>query len=637
MLRLLLHLGATLLVLWGITHIPTTAAVDEWFPFMDTPKLKISLWDAAIPLFTSAAVATYLRNFLRARTKEEGHSGSNHTVESFIRAIWSRSYMKNPIGDENLFEYANTLLEDFSRIVENNTGAAGADDLARASAVAVRALKELGDQLTTAAAQTDKLIQDKQELEQKYAHLEQTLAFGAPASEKAQELEALERALQDTFPHWTDLTPIAVKWELQSLKAKADWTPFFALTPWTASERDKIKTTSQLASGLQDVYYSELNALYQMIPEQFKAAGETLQEQFTHAMQQLRNSLNRMTKRISGLPMDTDCNHPRELADTMGYDPTPPWQELLGYVSALLHPALGPAPSSTSDRVFRATDVPEFRSADQYWTWRAMFKRFAQAESVADHMVNTAIARVLARFTDSAALVARSWDINQLTAPTWAQTINTFLSYADMRFLSPDFFEQQMKKWRGLRPKAGQDALEFLREFEAEFLTLNEAGKVVSRLPISDGEMVRQCIAVLPRDVRTQLKFRHENPDLMAPRDFFNATVKVWNFVTEENKIRNPAPRQPAPAAARAVGSPFTLPCTKPCWETSPRIPDNMRGKVRDNNGNVLPQYKNICFGCRRTPEEHGGTCVGCPIKGDHSIHGSTPARNASGNAAGEQ
>lgn len=486
---------------------------------------------------------------------------------------------------------------------------------------------------------------------------------------------------------------------------------FSLFSPTDARTRDAVKTSTDLAHYVQQAASTELRTLYALLPEEVKTPGENLLEDFRAALRQIKNSTKRLTTRFTQLPrmsIDTTpsqgdplpeiaaaippehqpptntkesileslrnwrqqlpttilrtptmenlgCRHPRELVDTLAMDPATTWPEALAEVTRLAHapPApIGITPEAPvwaiePTHVFRASDVPPFDDPDNYWTWRATFKRFALAETVSDNACVTAIARVLGRFQGKAADLARSWNINDIVMPTWRQTLNSFFQYADMRLLHANFFENQIRKWRGMRPSPSQTAQEFLREFESQFLLINAVAETTNRPRLSDGEMIRQAVAVLPAGVRNLLRFQQTNPDLLSPKDFFDTTVRAWDFTREEEQRQNRTQNKAAPARelksydapAKVTGSPFSLPCNKPCWDTQPAVPNHLRGKIRNQYNQVIEQYKGLCFQCRRPAEEHGGPQTGCRTRGNHMFHIPTPARSGqpSGNDQGTQ
>ena len=672
-------LGGYLFLLGIIYALPWTYAAEKWQHITDTGDYHTVIWAGTLATFTTAYLTQYMNKLLRnERIPEAGHPDKDETPVRRIIAAWKHTCIINPArATESIFDTADRFVKESGKWqVKENVTREQYNSLLTASALGVRIARELRDNLREAT----------ELCEQQAAQIQELLNQGAmtPIGQPTTEYEHM---LQKVFPGIDDLTPIAVQWRIENLQKRADYAPLFGMMgETTARERAEITDSTELRDFLIKKFQLHMQPLYDMIPDEFKTPGESLMESVTAGILQLKNLTQRMTKRLSKVPMEVEtnpapmdtilsdvtnaipteyqptqlnkesilaalwnwrskqpqvayktptaeilgCRHPAELRMELGEEATTTWERCLEIVRNLVRQ---PPPQESTlyavepTRCFRASDVPPLDDPDQYWTWRATFKRFATAEQVSDNALNTAIARVLGRFTGKAADLARPWQIQDLVLGNWSQTINRFLAYADMRLLDAEYFDNQIRKWRGMRPRPGQTGLEFLREFESQFLTINEVAQTMDRPELAQGEMIRQAIAVIPAGVRNLLQLQQQNPDLMSPKQFFDSTIIAWNFVQKEEKRSSYqnrptiAAKEVRPAPARATGSPFSLPCDKPCFDTAPALPPHLRGKIRNAQGQVIEHYRNLCFRCRRTEAEHGHQTQGCPRHGTHEYH----------------
>lgn len=686
-------LGGYLFLLGVIYALPWTLAAEKWQHITEKDTYHTVIWAGTLTTFTITYLTGYFEKlFAQEKPSNSDHPDRDETPVSRIIMAWKAPYVINPMkATESIFDAATRFARSsHSYLVKDGATKAQYDAIFTASVLAVRMAQELRDNLRQAT----------ELCEQQAAQIKEFMDTGAltPIGRPNTDWENM---IERIFPGIDDLTPISVQWRIEALKAKADYTPLFdMLGTTTARERSDITDSAGLRDFLINRFKQQMQPIYDMIPEEFKSPGESLLDNISAGILQLKNLTQRMTKRLSKAPMEVEtppapmdtilsdvtnaipteyqpsqlnkesilaalwnwrsrqpqvayktptaetlgCRHPTELRMELGEENTTTWERCLEIVRNLVRQ---PLPQESTlyavepTRCFRASDVPPLDDPDQYWTWRATFKRFATAEQVSDNALNTAIARVLGRFTGKAADLARPWQIQDLVLGNWPQTINRFLAYADMRLLDAEYFDNQIRKWRGMRPRPGQTGLEFLREFESQFLTINEVAQTMDRPELAQGEMIRQAIAVIPAGVRNLLQLQQQNPDLMSPKQFFDSTIIAWNFVQKEEKRSNyqsrptASAREARPTPARATGSPFSLPCDKPCFDTAPALPNHLRGKIRNAQGQVIEHYRNLCFRCRRTEAEHGHQVQGCTRHGTHEYH-QTSARSITAPPGGD-
>ncbi|MFS5904745.1 hypothetical protein STN76_10455 [Streptococcus agalactiae] len=674
-------LGGYLFLLGLAFAIPWADAAPDWKHINTAEKSHTVIFGGTIILFTTAYLTGYFEKLFALDGPDKPHDNDN-TVALYIKHALQAPSLKNPMKThESIFDTASRLSKTATSWLTTST--VTRDD-------AEKFIVALSHSMMITQELRDNLREAVEKCEQQEAQIKEFMDTGAltPIGRPNNDWENM---IQEVFPGIDDLTPINIKWRIENLKAKADYQPIFTLFgETTARERTAILNSQDLVQFIQNKLHATLKPLYDTIPEDFKTPGEDLLSGFQAAILQLRNMTTRLTNRLSKIPMEIEtspaidttlsdvvsaippeyqpaqlnkesiiaslwnwrgtqpqvayktpttenlgCRHPRELRTELGEEESTTWERCLQIVADLIR---RPQAQETQlyavepTRCFRSSDVPTFDDPDNYWTWRATFKRFALAEQVSDNAQNTAIARVLGRFTGKAAEIARPWQIQDIVLNNWHQTLNRFLSYADMRLLDVEFFDNQIKKWRGMRPRPGQSGLEFLRDFESQYLTINEVAQTLDRPLLEQGEMIRQAIAVLPAGVRNLLRLQQQNPDLMTPKQFFDSTIIAWNFVQNEERRSGKTHHTPArelrPSPARATGSPFSLPCNKPCFDSSPALPHHLRGKIRNQNGQVIEHYKNLCFRCRRDESEHGGVRTGCEKFGTHEYHTTTPGRH---------
>ncbi|KAI1436376.1 hypothetical protein GGR50DRAFT_693189 [Xylaria sp. CBS 124048] len=92
--------------------------------------------------------------------------------------------------------------------------------------------------------------------------------------------------------------------------------------------------------------------------------------------------------------MDSQCNHPEELAQVLNADIDTPWPSLLDLVRLLLirHPA---QETGRSDPVIKASDIPPFEKITEYFAWRSALMQTLLTVNLAGHDMLLQLRRVI--------------------------------------------------------------------------------------------------------------------------------------------------------------------------------------------------------------------------------------------------
>jgi len=483
--------------------------------------------------------------------------------------------------------------------------------------------------------------------------LESLFASQKELLEKAKDADAAEQRENQVTLQVAQLGDQCTKWEratallnrgntispemaqqfIQQLQNYSNLDPFRALI-----KPSLLKPTldpTNLADQISTVLRNEFETIWNAIPLRFRGSSVlTSTDQLPSVIQNMANAVNRMTQHMSGIVQTSDpapqgCVHPEELARELGLPPNTPWADLLREVSILIS---GPTPkTSSASGLFRASDVPEFADRSAYWSYRSSLRRFFSSVSVSQENVLMALNRILSRFTGNNADAANRWDISQFFAgKNWTQASAAFLTELDKLFLSPEFFRNQIVELRKLHPRPAQGAQDFILDFTTQVRTLKEAASIAGTTALSDQDVIRQLLAVLPSHVRNAVYLQYDLPENIDPDTLFAKIIRIW--------INTPAPYKPPAAPSRASlpggtnqGTTRNLrygSCNKPCWETTPAIPLTLRGPARGRDKQKpinRPELDNLCWSCRRSPTEHNGTAFGCPSPGPHGPqHGTT-------------
>lgn len=505
--------------------------------------------------------------------------------------------------------------------------------------------------------------------------------------------------------------PIIAKW-----KARADYSPIFSWIKISAAEQDKILSGQQLKETMETAMVAWLDQTNQNIPSKYRDENtEDFADRLNNSILQLRKGINRMSKFMSGvtstttnvteddadnlrnlispkyfpssgplnykqlldaftqlnkerldaittgkqpIPSGSGCQHPEEAARALHQNPqTVSWADSLDEMTRLYdlaqnQPQLGNPPAGNDDKLFRASEVPEFKERKEYWSFRSSLNRFVSGVIVRDQDRLLALNRILSRFTGKEVSdAANRWNVSNLAAAalTWPEAYTAFLKELDRRFLTPDFATQQEIRFKSLRVK-DMEPQDFINEFETRVRTLEEALELAEMTPIENGEIMRQLMSVLPGDIRSKIKDQFRKPE---EEDFFTITPDIIRWWMNINAAKprdqhkrssrggskagnNPAPNNnTGNSPSRPQSHPTWGTCNKPCWDEETPVPNGHRGPYMG----IQRSRDNICPRCRRGKNEHGGHPNGCQHYGSHHWHNNNPGSRSnepSGNDAGD-
>ncbi len=335
-------------------------------------------------------------------------------------------------------------------------------------------------------------------------------------------------------------------------------------------------------------------------------------------------------------PEDVEmCGHPRTLALTLGAHQDQSWEDSIRQVVSLLNQAATSA-SQTGGRVFKASEVPEFKDSADYWNWRCQFRRFALSQDVPTGSLSQALNRVLQQFTGpNTSPLAQSWNIATTLgdAYTWDQAWQALIDKTDVNYLPQDIYSRQIRNWNSTRPKPGDSPQDFLVRFRANLWTLEEAAILKNVPPPAGAEVMRQFMRVIPDHLRNEcvklIPNLEAGPlDAHAPR-----ILEIWATTPSPTAARPPraasAPIQGRPAPRTTNNEKRLRRCGVNCSydEPAPRVPDEYRGALywkatadpaanfQAQNRNTRARGANLCESCRRPRDYHRAGQTFMPIR----------------------
>lgn len=332
------------------------------------------------------------------------------------------------------------------------------------------------------------------------------------------------------------------------------------------------------------------------------------------------------------------CTHPVELATTLN-KPQQNWQDSLEEVEQLV---LQPAPAAPTgipvfmtktaptpeQGLFKSTEVPSLTKKSNYWTWRSATQRFLEGVTVRDDQVHFALTRIVGRFEGEVTERASNWNLRTISHLPWTQAYALFFAELDRMFLAPDYYNKELAKFYSCKPTPGQTAQDFLGSFQTRVQTLNAVANVQNEPPLDDREIARQLLRIIPGNIRGILQMHEEHVNALSLDRLIHRLTTLWNNApttltgSSNNQNKNTTSRAAIPSeTTHSFGT-----CNKPCWGTSPEVPQEKRGLARPG-GILRKELKDVCLKCRRGKAAHNGTKIGCVIPGNHDRHNAPSAK----------
>ncbi|KAJ8058422.1 hypothetical protein OCU04_012611 [Sclerotinia nivalis] len=311
--------------------------------------------------------------------------------------------------------------------------------------------------------------------------------------------------------------------------------------------------------------------------------------------------------------------------------PKQSWETSLAKVSDLRFDMTAmTAARITDEDLFDISDVPQFTDCKDYWSYRWSLKRFFGCFHVNPTQIKLALYKVLCGFSGNAAPFADRFDIKTIARTNFASSASVFLSELDRLFFSLEFLHEKNIEFRRCRPKKGQSAREFLLDFETVVCDMREASNIAGTPMISQIDVIYQLLAVLPSHVRNAVCIPHKSPERLDIFDFRSPIERVWNNTSASAVVPSaPARTDPGPRFSQTAPNNDSLlygTCNKPCWDTTPAVPANLRGQLRKTNSS-RSDLDGFCIRCRRSASDHNGRTTGCVSYGGHTRHSaSAPA-----------
>ena len=466
--------------------------------------------------------------------------------------------------------------------------------------------------------------------------------------------------------------------KIKELQRAADLSPLLSLLP---DDPGGLDTPFKMKEAIHQAARVSLKQLWDAIPEKFRTEPWKNIPDITKVVGQLANALNRQTRAMSispgqpssqvtqeiwddlpahwkdplRPPRDTDdlletirpwyegCNHPSDLARHLYFDASTPWEDSTREVDRLINqgPTTSFAPAATtSDPLFKISDVPTFTRRSEYVSYRATLRRFFDSiTEPALHQYGVALNRIITAWTaEEIRRTAANWDVTGIlmTPPphnrqrTWEEVKTSFLEACDNKFLELTVAQEAIKSFIGTRPKKDQKPMDFLLDFEAATEHRETAAHIFGLPSLLPQEVIGQLLRVIPSPVRDQLRLvlSSQNPPRMPENMTYNEIrlplINVWTYM--------PQPAAPRASSHNVAGNrtqnPRNLPGaadqvqTRSCglrssYATSPAVPPHLQGPLyfkpgatpEQNNAargrNEAAVRGNICEACRRPQNQH--------------------------------
>jgi hypothetical protein len=380
-------------------------------------------------------------------------------------------------------------------------------------------------------------------------------------------------------------------------------------------------------SGLppKDLTQEQLEYLWKDIPEEFRA-GKRLRPA---TIQQFHDFLEQLL-----------CPHPsqaaRALGDESGQQEWDASLEQMTNLSGHVCANLAAAALAPSSRLFKVTEIPELSDTKKYEEYRRNLQRFLRAnDDPAPHEYGKALERILQQVTDKTANVASAtWDTQELTKPTWAETTEHLIRSFDEKFQNHNLLEDSLLAWHHLRIKEGDDVNEFFNKFEAaadQYKLAQIRTNIPAEVRVTMPMVTARLIQILPAYLRNALKMRlsgktpKQLPETMNLKELRTEIEDLWRYMpkpaaTGHNTTRN---FQTASGKAAPVHNHITAkePKTYLCgfhgnYDTSPAVPAKYRGSIFADPRNPANNSENLA---RKKLCADAGLCINC--RRDHSQH----------------
>jgi hypothetical protein len=386
----------------------------------------------------------------------------------------------------------------------------------------------------------------------------------------------------------------------------------------TACRTGRLSAMVQHLAFLPDAGAPVIPAVWQAIPESIRGSEPEPQDLAT---------LNAFLTRI---PLGS-CTHPTELGTVLN-NPAQEWNTSLDVVRDLMTAAPPPAQvTEARTKLFKTSEVPEFKDTTQYEAFRTQLKSFFQAEDEpAPHEFGRAMRRVLTSFKDPVAIAAQAgWDISPLVHHTWTQTQEAFLSALDKKFQKATILEDAIADYMKCRPKESELPSDFFNRFEAVTNQRREIEKRKGMTPeqqLSDQAVTSRLLAVVPRylvdNVRLAMARNGQILEVQPLSVLRPEFERAWAYV-QPPPPKNPRPTPANPQGRQRQGPARQTPTAgmnevkeRTCglivsYDTAPAVPAALRGSLYSptDPGSAarrsLASRMKVCEYCRRPKDQH--------------------------------
>jgi hypothetical protein len=334
------------------------------------------------------------------------------------------------------------------------------------------------------------------------------------------------------------------------------------------------------------------------------------------------------------------CQHPPQLATTLGADATQDWDTSIAQVVDLIdNPRIVAAPQGGA-KLFKVTDVPRFEDVKEYEAYRQSLERFFKSQpEPSPREYATALHRIVSTFRDPAAVrAAAAWPIEDCLRGTWAETWFEFLAALDGKFGSATLVDDARQEFYKVRIQPGEDYQHFFNRLEAAVAMLKSAQRRHLEPAVAETVVTARLIGMMPHYLTNYLRLTQTGPlEAKEYKDLRQLYMRAHAFVpkpsTQSTSTTNQARSRAAPGQQQnppEAGNQSNQVTRRGCgnvvsYDSQPPVPQHLRGSIfvsqkqteAENQAAATRRQACItacvCLNCRRPASQH--QTVGAVLK----------------------
>lgn len=258
----------------------------------------------------------------------------------------------------------------------------------------------------------------------------------------------------------------------------------------------------------------------------------------------LRQLMNRHRSPAGGtiaeLPTQP-CNHQAVVNQVLRAATGDSWDNAIAEVNRLWE-ADQPRPESTAApttgtgggaRLFKASDVPEFRKLKDFPSYFNQVRFFLHGQSVPESLCTEAVFTLLSRWTGTDLKnFAQETDASTIARATWVETRQGYLDYLNGKFRGSNDYTQAAAEWEDLahtlRGRKFNDAIDFYLAFETGLHDYRAACLRNNKDLPSNREETKKFVAALPPSMVDEMLTRKDDFEDQPYDTYKAALTRLW-------------------------------------------------------------------------------------------------------------